>query len=182
GGVASVFHANKVTWLQGSGQLKANKQVVFTPNEGDEQTLEADNVILAAGSGPAEIPVAEVDQKLVVDSTGALEFDSVPKKLGVIGAGIIGLELGSVWSRLGSKVTVLEAVDTFLPSVDQQVAKEARKLFTKQGLDIHLGARVTGAKKNKNSVRVTFSEGGEEREETFDRLIVAVGRRPYTEG
>src|SRR5699024_8734503 len=125
------------------------------PHEGDEQTLEADNVILAAGSVPVAIPPAEVDQKIVVDSTGALEFDAVPKKLGVIGAGIIGLELGSVWSRLGSDVTILEAVDTFLPTVDQQIAKEAMKLFSKQGLDIHLGARVTGTKKNKNSVRVT---------------------------
>lgn len=182
GGVASLFQANKVTWLQGAGQLKANKQVVFTPHEGDEQTLEADNVILAAGSVPVAIPPAEVDQKIVVDSTGALEFDAVPKKLGVIGAGIIGLELGSVWSRLGSDVTILEAVDTFLPTVDQQIAKEAMKLFSKQGLDIHLGARVTGTKKNKNSVRVTYTLNGEEHEETFDRLIVAVGRRPYTEG
>ncbi|MAO57823.1 MAG: dihydrolipoyl dehydrogenase [Alcanivorax sp.] len=182
GGVASLFKANKVTWLQGTGQLKANKQVVFTPHEGDEQTLEADNVILAAGSVPVEIPPAEVDQKIIVDSTGALEFDSVPKKLGVIGAGIIGLELGSVWSRLGSQVTVLEAVDTFLPAVDQQIAKEASKLFTKQGLDIQLGARVTGTKKNKNSVRVTYTDKDGEHEETFDRLIVAVGRRPYTEG
>jgi dihydrolipoamide dehydrogenase len=182
GGVAALFQANKVTWLQGAGQLKANKQVVFTPHEGDEQTLEADNVILAAGSVPVAIPPAEVDQKIVVDSTGALEFDAVPKKLGVIGAGIIGLELGSVWSRLGSDVTILEAVDTFLPTVDQQIAKEAMKLFSKQGLDIHLGARVTGTKKNKNSVRVTYTLKGEEHEETFDRLIVAVGRRPYTEG
>ncbi|GAA5127584.1 dihydrolipoyl dehydrogenase [Alloalcanivorax gelatiniphagus] len=183
GGVASLFQANKVTWLQGSGQLKANKQVVFTPNEdGEEQTLEADNVILAAGSVPVEIPPAEVDQKIIVDSTGALEFDSVPKKLGVIGAGIIGLELGSVWSRLGSEVTVLEAVDTFLPAVDKQISKEAQKLFTKQGLDIKLGARVTASKKNKNSVRVTYTDKDGEHEETFDRLIVAVGRRPYTEG
>lgn len=183
GGVAALFQANKVTWLQGTGMLKANKQVVFTPNEGgEEQALEADNVILAAGSVPVDIPVAKVDQEIIVDSTGALEFDSIPKKLGVIGAGIIGLELGSVWSRLGSQVTVLEAVDTFLPIVDQQIAKETAKQLGKQGLDIHLGARVTGAKKNKKSVRVTFTEGGEEHEETFDRLIVAVGRRPYTEG
>ena len=182
GGVASLFKANKVTWLQGSGELKANKQVVFTPHDGEAQTLEAENVVLAAGSVPVAIPPAEVDQNIVVDSTGALEFDAVPKKLGVIGAGIIGLELGSVWSRLGSEVTVLEAVDTFLPTVDQQIAKEAMKLFTKQGLDIHLGARVTGTKKNKNSVRVTYTLNGEEHEETYDRLIVAVGRRPYTEG
>ncbi|NQY83767.1 MAG: dihydrolipoyl dehydrogenase [Alcanivorax sp.] len=182
GGVASLFKSNKVTWLQGSGQLKANKQVQFSPLDGDEQTLEAEHVILAAGSVPVDIPVAEVDQKIIVDSTGALEFDSVPKKLGVIGAGIIGLELGSVWARLGSEVKVLEAVDTFLPTVDRQIGKEAFKLFSKQGLDIHLGARVTGTKKNKNSVRVTYSYDGEEHEETFDRLSVAVGRRPYTEG
>lgn len=182
GGVAALFKSNKVTWLQGAGELKANKQVVFTPHKGDEQTLEAEHVILAAGSVPVAIPPAEVDQKVVVDSTGALDFDTVPKRLGVIGAGIIGLELGSVWSRLGSEVTVLEAVDTFLPVVDQQIAKEAMKLFSKQGLDIQLGARVTGTKKNKNSVRVTYTIKDEEHEETFDRLIVAVGRRPYTEG
>ena len=182
GGIAQLFKANKVTWLQGSGQLKSGKQVEFTPLEGDAQTLQAENIILAAGSVPVEIPPTPIDQKLIVDSTGALDLPEVPKRLGVIGAGVIGLELGSVWARLGSEVVVLEAVDTFLPTVDQQIAKDARKQFSKQGLDIRLGARVTGSEVKKNQVVVHFTDNDGDQQETFDRLIVAVGRRPYTEG
>lgn len=182
GGIAQLFKANKVTWLQGSGQLKSGKQVEFQPLDGDTQTLQAEHVILAAGSVPVDIPVASVDQKVIVDSTGALDFDKVPKRLGVIGAGVIGLELGSVWGRLGSEVVVLEAVDDFLPAVDKQIAKDAQKQFTKQGLDIRLGARVTGSDVKKDQVVVSFTDKDGEHEETFDRLIVAVGRRPYTEG
>jgi dihydrolipoamide dehydrogenase len=182
GGIAQLFKANKVTWLQGSGQLKSGKQVEFTPLEGDAQTLQAENIILAAGSVPVEIPPTPIDQKLIVDSTGALDLPEVPKRLGVIGAGVIGLELGSVWARLGSEVVVLEAVDTFLPTVDQQIAKDARKQFSKQGLDIRLGARVTGSEVKKNQVVVSFTDKDGDQQETFDRLIVAVGRRPYTEG
>ena len=182
GGIAQLFKANKVTWLQGSGQLKSGKQVEFTPLEGDAQTLQAENIILAAGSVPVEIPPTPIDQKLIVDSTGALDLPEVPKRLGVIGAGVIGLELGSVWARLGSEVVVLEAVDTFLPTVDQQIAKDARKQFSKQGLDIRLGARVTGSEVKKNEVVVNFTDKDGDQQETFDRLIVAVGRRPYTEG
>ena len=182
GGIAQLFKANKVTWLQGSGQLKSGKQVEFTPLEGDAQTLQAENIILAAGSVPVEIPPSPIDQKLIVDSTGALDLPEVPKRLGVIGAGVIGLELGSVWARLGSEVVVLEAVDTFLPTVDQQIAKDARKQFSKQGLDIRLGARVTGSEVKKNQVVVNFTDKDGDQQETFDRLIVAVGRRPYTEG
>ncbi len=182
GGIAQLFKANKVTWLQGTGQLKSGKQVEFQPLDGDTQTLQAEHVILAAGSVPVDIPVASVDQKVIVDSTGALDFDKVPKRLGVIGAGVIGLELGSVWGRLGSEVVVLEAVDDFLPAVDKQIAKDAQKQFTKQGLDIRLGARVTGSEVKKDQVVVSFTDKDGEQEETFDRLIVAVGRRPYTEG
>ena len=182
GGIAQLFKANKVTWLQGTGQLKSGKQVEFQPLDGDVQTLQAEHVILAAGSVPVDIPVAPVDQEIIVDSTGALEFDAVPKRLGVIGAGVIGLELGSVWARLGSEVVVLEAVDAFLPAVDKQIAKDAQKQFAKQGLDIRLGARVTGSEVKKDQVVVRYSDKDGENEETFDRLIVAVGRRPYTEG
>ena len=167
GGIAQLFKANKVK---------------FTPLEGDAQTLQAENIILAAGSVPVEIPPTPIDQKLIVDSTGALDLPEVPKRLGVIGAGVIGLELGSVWARLGSEVVVLEAVDTFLPTVDQQIAKDARKQFSKQGLDIRLGARVTGSEVKKNQVVVNFTDKDGDQQETFDRLIVAVGRRPYTEG
>jgi len=119
---------------------------------------------------------------LIVDSSGALEFTEAPKRLGVIGAGVIGLELGSVWSRLGSEVTMLEAMDTFLPMVDTAIAKETQKLLKKQGLDIKLGARVTGSEVKGEEVVVKYSDANGEQEMTFDKLIVCVGRRPYTKG
>lgn len=181
GGIAALFQANKVTWLQGSGKLLAGKQVEFAAADSDSvQILSADHVILAAGSEPVEIPVAPLVDDKVVDSTGALAFTEVPKRLGVIGAGIIGLELGSVWSRLGAEVVVLEAIDTLLPSVDKQVAREAGKAFKSQGLDIRLGARVLGTDTEGEGVVVTYADKDGEHQETFDKLIVAVGRRPNT--
>ena len=182
GGIGALFQANKVTWLQGAGKLLSGKKVAYTPNDSDEsQELEAENVILAAGSVPVEIGVAPLKDDLVVDSTGALEFSSVPKRLGVIGAGVIGLELGSVWARLGAEVVVLEAVDTFLPAVDRQIAKETLKQLKEQGLDIRLGARVTDTEVKGKKVKVKYTDGSGEHEETVDRLIVAVGRRPLTD-
>ncbi len=181
GGVEQLFKANNVTWLQGAGRLQAGKKVEFAPAEGEKQTLQAQHVILASGSEPIQLPVAELHEDVVVTSTGALEFDSVPKRLGVIGAGIIGLELGSVWARLGSEVTVLEAVDTMLPMVDRAVAKETQKHLKKQGLDIRLGARVTGTEVKQKKATVSFSDKNGDHQETFDRLIVAVGRAPCTD-
>jgi len=126
-GIAQLFKGHKITWLQGSGRLLAGKQVEFTSLEtGLAEIIEARNVILASGSVPVNIPVAPLKDDIVVDSTGALDFQAVPKRLGIIGAGVIGLELGSVWRRLGSEVVVLEALDTFLPPVDRAVAKEAQ--------------------------------------------------------
>ncbi len=181
GGIASLFKANNVTWLQGTGKLLAGKQVQFSPLEGgDVQTLSADHVILAAGSEPVEIPVAPLVEEKIVDSTGALAFQEVPKRLGVIGAGIIGLELGSVWSRLGAEVVILEAVDTLLGNVDKQIAREAGKAFKKQGLDIRLGARVLGTEVTDAGVEVSYADKDGEHKEVFDKLIVAVGRRPNT--
>lgn len=180
GGVASLFKANGVTTLQGHGKLLAGKKVEITGTDGTVEIVEADHVILASGSRPIDIPPAPVDQKVIVDSTGALEFQQVPKRLGVIGAGVIGLELGSVWARLGSQVTVLEALEKFVPAADEQVSKEALKTFTKQGLDIKLGARVTGSKVNGDEVTVTYTDAQGEQTIVFDRLIVAVGRRPVT--
>ena len=180
GGISALFQANKVEWLQGSGKLLAGKQVEFTPLEGEPKVLQAENVVLAAGSEPVNIPVAPVDQKMILDSTGALDITEVPKRLGVIGAGVIGLELGSVWQRLGAEVVVLEAVETFLPAVDQQIAKETRKLLDKQGLDIRLGARVTGAEIKGKKVTGSYTDASGEHGEVFDKLIVAVGRRPVT--
>lgn len=183
GGIASLFQANKVTWLQGTGKLLAGKAIEFAPLDGGaSQTLNAEHVILAAGSEPVEIPVAPLVEDKVVDSTGALAFTEVPKRLGVIGAGIIGLELGSVWSRLGAEVVVLEAVDTLLANVDKQIAREAGKTFKKQGLDIRLGARVLSTDTDGDEVKVTYADKDGEHTETFDKLIVAVGRRPNTNG
>ena len=124
GGVAQLLKGNGIEWLQGTGKLLAGKKVEFTPFEGEAQVLEPKYVILATGSVPINIPVAPVDQDLIVDSTGALEFAEVPKRLGVIGAGVIGLELGSVWRRLGSEVVVFEAMDAFLPMADKALAKD----------------------------------------------------------
>ncbi|AIS18217.1 dihydrolipoyl dehydrogenase [Pseudomonas rhizosphaerae] len=179
GGVAGLFKSNGVTVLQGHGKLLAGKKVEVTGPNGVE-IVEADNVILASGSRPIDIPPAPVDQKIIVDSTGALEFQQVPKRLGVIGAGVIGLELGSVWSRLGAEVTVLEALDTFLMAADTAVSKEALKTLTKQGLDIKLGARVTGSEVQGEEVLVKYTDANGEQTITFDKLIVAVGRRPVT--
>ena len=180
GGVASLFKANGVISLQGHGKLLAGKKVELTHPDGTVEVIEAENVILASGSRPIDIPPAPVDNNVIVDSTGALEFQQVPKRLGVIGAGVIGLELGSVWARLGAQVTVLEALEKFIPAADEQVSKEALKTFTKQGLDIKLGARVTGSKVSGEEVVVTYTDATGEQTITFDKLIVAVGRRPVT--
>jgi dihydrolipoamide dehydrogenase len=180
-GVATLFKANGVTPLEGKGKLLAGKKVEFTDHAGTTEIIEASNVIIATGSVPVNIPPAPLSGNIVVDSTGALEFTEVPKRLGVIGAGVIGLELGSVWGRLGAEVVVLEAMDTFLPMMDQAIAKESAKIFKKQGLDIRLGARVTGTEVKKNKVEVTFQTGDETHTEVFDKLIVAVGRRPVSD-
>lgn len=145
GGIAGLFKSNGVTSLFGTGKLLAGRQVEYTDHKGNTKTLSADNVIIATGSQPINIPVAPIDGDTIIDSTGALELTEVPERLGVIGAGVIGLELGSVWSRLGSKVVLLEAMDEFLAIMDQQIAKESQKIFTKQGLDIRLSCRVTGS-------------------------------------
>ncbi|MFT5137159.1 MAG: dihydrolipoamide dehydrogenase [Arenicella sp.] len=180
-GIAGLFKANKITSIHGRGRLLKDKQVEVTGDDGT-QIYSADNIILAVGSIPIAIPVAQVDNDIILDNAGALDINAVPKRLGVIGAGVIGLELGSVWNRLGSKVTILEAIDEFLPVVDKQLAREAQRVFTKgQGLDIKLGARVTGSKANKKTVKVEYTDKNGDHSETFDKLIVAVGRRPNTQ-
>ncbi|MGH8481743.1 MAG: dihydrolipoyl dehydrogenase, partial [Nevskiaceae bacterium] len=181
-GIKTLFGSNKVTGLFGTGKLLGNGQVEVTAHDGKKQTLSARHIIIASGSAPVNLKVAPFDGDKIVDSWGALEFAEVPKRLGVIGAGVIGVELGSVWSRLGAKTVLLEALPNFLPMVDAQVAKEALRQLTKQGLDIRLGAKVTGAKAGKAGVTVEFEQDGKAQKEEFDKLIVAVGRKPYTQG
>lgn len=180
-GVAGLFKANGVSAYEGTGKLLAGKQVEVTDHSGNREILEAKHVIIATGSVPVEIPPARTQGDIIVDNEGALEFKEAPKRMGVIGAGVIGLELGSVWNRLGTEVVVLEAQDKFLAAVDQQVAKEAQKQLKKQGLDIRLGAMVTGSEVKDGQVKVTYKDAGGEHEDVFDKLIVAVGRKPYTE-
>ncbi|MCA1769723.1 MAG: dihydrolipoyl dehydrogenase [Halomonas sp.] len=182
GGVAGLLKGNGVTSIQGTGKVTGANQVEVTDTDGKATSYETDNIIIATGSVPVEIPPTPLTEGLIVDSTGALEFQETPKRLGVIGAGIIGLELGSVWCRLGSEVTVLEAMDSFLPMVDTAIAKETQKLLKKQGLDIRLGARVTGSEVKGKEVVVKYTDGDGEQEMTFDKLIVSVGRKPYTKG
>src|ERR1700727_561465 len=181
-GIAALFKAAGVTGLQGHGRLLAGNKVEFTAHDGAKRILTARHVVLASGSQPVELRSAPFTPPQIVDSWGALDFDSVPKRLGVIGAGVIGLELGSVWRRLGSEVVVLEALDTFLPMVDQTIAKEAQRHFKKQGVDIKLGAKVSSAAVSGEAVDVTYTDAQGEHSLQVDKLIVAVGRRPFTEG
>jgi dihydrolipoamide dehydrogenase len=184
GGIAGLFKANGVNVAQGIGKVLVGKKVEITASDGTVTTVDADNIIIAAGSVPINIPPAPVDNDIIIDSSGALEITEVPKRLGVIGGGVIGLELGSVWGRLGSEVVVIEAMEEFLPTVDKQIAKEAFKTFTKkQGMDIRLSARVTGTAidANKKEVTVSYTDADGDKEIVVDKLIVAVGRKPYTE-
>jgi len=181
-GILALFKAAGVTPLQGHGKLLPGRRVEFTGADGTRRELTAKQVILASGSAPIELKSAPFQAPYIIDSWGALDLDAVPKRLGVIGAGIIGLELGSVWRRLGSEVTVLEALPDLLPSADQQLAKEAARHFKKLGLDIRLGAKVTGARITGSAVEVTYADSKGEQTLTVDRLFVAIGRRPYTRG
>jgi len=181
GGIAGLFKANKVEGLVGHGKLLAGKKVEFTPVAGDVEIIEAEHVILGTGSTPIELPVAPFDDDKIIDSWGALELDAVPDRLGVIGAGVIGLELGSVWVRLGAQVTIIEAMDDFLFMADRDVANVAAKDFKKQGLDVKLGARMTAAAASDSSVRVDYEDASGAQMIEVDKLIVAVGRRPFTD-
>jgi dihydrolipoamide dehydrogenase len=180
-GINALFKANGVVGIQGHGRLLPGNKVLVKGADGKEKTLEASNVVLASGSTPIRLRSVPHDGKYIVDSWNALEFDSVPARLGVIGAGVIGLELGSVWRRLGSEVVVLEAMEQFLPMVDQAIAKEAQRHFKKQGLDIKLGAKVSSAAVSGNVVDVVYTDAQGEHTLQVDKLVVAVGRRPFTQ-
>lgn len=182
GGIAGLFKANKVEGLVGHGKLLAGRKVEFTPVEGDVETIEAKNVVLGPGSTPIELSIAPYDGDKIIDSWGALELDEVPATLGVIGAGVVGLELGSVWARLGAKVTIIEAMDDFLFMADRDVAGVAAREFKKQGLDIKLGAKMTAAATTDSGVKVDYEDGNGTQSIEVDKLIVAVGRRPFTDG
>jgi dihydrolipoamide dehydrogenase len=182
GGLLQLFKANKIEFANGRGKLLADRKVEVRPNEGDAYTASGKHVMLAAGSVPFTIPNVEIDGEYVIDNVGALELESVPERLGVIGAGVIGLEMGSVWSRLGSEVILLEALDELLGVIDKDVARAAGREFKKQGLDIRLGARVSAAEVSDGKVKVTYSDKDGEHVETFDRLLVAVGRKAASEG
>ncbi len=182
GGIAMLFKANKVTPFSGFATLHPNRTVKIKGSDGKENELTATNVILAPGSVPIELPFAKFDGKTIVDNAGALDFDAVPKRLGVIGAGVIGLELGSVWNRLGSQVTILEALPDFLGAADPDIAKVAFKELTKQGLDIQLNAKVSKADIKKGEVAITYTGKDGEKTVVVDKLLVSVGRRAATKG
>jgi dihydrolipoamide dehydrogenase len=182
GGITALFKASKVEGLFGFGKLLGDGKVEYKAHDGTTKVLSAKHIVIATGSEPVNLKIAPFDGDKIVDSWGALDFTEVPKRLGVIGSGVIGVELGSVWSRLGAQTVVLEAMPTFLPMVDQVIAKEAMRHLTKQGLDIRLGAKVAGAKAGADGVVVEYEQNGEKKSETFDKLIVAVGRKPYTQG
>jgi dihydrolipoamide dehydrogenase len=182
GGVGLLFKGNKITPFAGKGKLLKNRQVEITAADGSKQTLSAANVIIATGSAPIELPFAKFDNQFIVDNAGALDFDAVPKRLGVIGAGVIGLELGSVWKRLGSDVTIIEALPDFLGVADSDITKAAAREFAKQGLKIELGAKLSKAEVNKNEVHLTYTGKDGEKQLVVDKLLVAVGRRAFTDG
>ncbi len=180
-GIADLFKANKITWIKATGELQSKKVLKVTDSNNQTSTISAHSIILASGSSPVQIPAAKLYKQQIVDSTGALNWQNVPKSIAIIGAGVIGLELGSVWRRLGAKVIMLEAQTQFLPMVDAAIAKRSLSFFKKQGLDIHLDARVLSTTRNKNSVDIEYQDAKGNQKITVERVIVAVGRKPNTE-
>jgi len=183
-GVAFLFKKNKIDSHIGAGRITAPGKVEVTAEDGAKTTLETKAIVIATGSDVMPLKGVDIDEKRIVSSTGALELDKVPGRLVVIGAGVIGLELGSVWRRLGAEVEVIEFLDRILPGMDDEVAKQAQRLFQKQGVKFRLGAKVTGAKANAKGVTLTVepAAGGEAEQVQADVVLVAIGRRPYTEG
>lgn len=180
GGIRQLFKANRIDWLHGHGKLVDNRMVEVTNADGAIESYTAGSVVLATGSRSIEIGSAPLDGDRIINSDKALDLTQVPPRLGVIGAGVIGLEMGSVWSRLGSEVVLLEAQDELLGAVDRQLVRTAQKAFKEQGLDIRLGCRVTGTEVG-SEVTVYYEDRKGEQQLTVDKLIVAVGRRPNTD-
>lgn len=182
GGVAQLVKARKITVYTGSGALEGGNKVSVTAEDGNKEALTGKHILLASGSLPTELPFLKFDGKTVVSSNEAIAFDKAPKNLVVIGAGAIGLELGSVWARLGSKVTVIEFLPRVAPTFDADISKLAERIFKRQGIDFALGTKVTGLKKSGKKIFVTAEKDGKELEFEADKVLVAVGRRPYTDG
>jgi dihydrolipoamide dehydrogenase len=179
-GVTALFKSAGVTALQGHGRLIQGNRVEVTAFDGKTTELVAKHVVLASGSVPTELTSVPFDGRDVLDSWGALDLDAVPRRLAVIGAGVIGLELGSVWRRLGAEVVMLEALEQFLFMADQQLAKEALRHFRKQGLDVRLGAKVGGMERGKDGITLKYQDAAGAKSVTVDKVVVAIGRRPYT--
>jgi dihydrolipoamide dehydrogenase len=183
-GVEFLMKKNKVTWIKGWGRIAGPGKVVVKGADGAEQTLETKNIVIATGSEPSPLPGVTIDNKRIIDSTGALSLPEVPKSLVVVGAGVIGLELGSVWRRLGAEVTVVEFLDRIVPGTDSEVAAAFQKALTKQGFNFRLSTKVTGAKASAKGVELTVEPvaGGAAETIKADYVLVAIGRRPYTQG
>lgn len=182
GGIASLFKKNKVDWVKGFGTITSPKEVLVNLSAGGTQSLPTENIIIATGSEPSSIPNVKIDEQRIVSSTGALELKEIPKNLVVIGGGVIGLEMGSVWSRLGSQVTVIEFLDRIVPGCDGEVAQAFQKTLTKQGLVFKLGTKVTSAVPSSTGVTLKVAAakgGGAEETVQADYVLVATGRRPF---
>lgn len=185
-GVSFLFKKNKIDGIQGTGKILGAGKVEVTNDAGEVQVLETKNIVIATGSDVAGIPgvAVEIDEKVIVSSTGGIALEKVPGKMIVVGGGVIGLELGSVWSRLGAKVTVVEYLDTILGGMDGEVSKQFQRILAKQGMEFNLGAKVTGVEKSGEGAKVTFEpvKGGEAQTLEADVVLVATGRKPYTAG
>lgn len=183
-GVAFLMKKNKVKHYAGKGKIVGKGEVEIAMNDGSTQKIGAQNIVIATGSEPATLPGIEIDEERIVTNTGALSLKEIPKKLVLIGAGVIGLEMGSVWSRLGSEVTVVEFLDHIMPGADGEIQKQAKKIFEKQGLSFKLGTKVTGIEKLKTKLKVNVepAKGGDAEAIDADVVIMAIGRKPYTEG
>jgi dihydrolipoamide dehydrogenase len=183
-GIEFLFKKNKIDYVKGAATLVGDRRIDVALSDGGETQIEADAIVIATGSEPTPLPNVAIDEKRIVSSTGALTLAEVPKHLVVIGAGYIGLEMGSVWRRLGSKVTVVEYLDRILPGMDSEIAKKFQRILTKQGMEFRLGSKVTGAKSGASGVALTLepAKGGTVETLEADIVLVAVGRRPYTQG
>ena len=182
-GVEFLFKKNKVTYIKGKGVLFSKNDIVVYENN-KKNSYKAKNIVIATGSAVASLPGIEIDEKNIISSTGALSLNKVPQKLAVIGAGYIGLEMGSVWSRLGSEVTVIEYLENITPGMDREISNEFKKILTKQGIKFKMKSKVNSVKSSSNGVSINYTDIKNSKEETleFDKVLVSVGRKPYTEG